>query len=112
LIKSIDIFAILDNFTTEGVSLVQVNTWLLTILGTFIVVIVALFVYMNGKFDKIDTKFETVYKTQTDHSIDLAELKTLMKLQLLKDGFSFRDIDNAVAKAQQNPETEIPKPSE
>jgi hypothetical protein len=47
----LDIFAILDQVTkTEGVSYSQVNTWLITIFGIFVTVIVALFVYMNSRF--------------------------------------------------------------
>jgi hypothetical protein len=113
LIKGIDIFDILDNVTTtEGVSLVQVNTWLFYILGIFVTVIIALFVYMNSRFTEAQSDRNLIKQTQSQHSVDLAELKTLMKLQLLKDGFSFQDIDNAVARVQQNLETETSKPSE
>ncbi|NJL96282.1 hypothetical protein HC766_03805 [Candidatus Gracilibacteria bacterium] len=86
--SNIDIFAVLDHVTnTEGVSIVQINNWLLTILGLFITVIIALFVNMNNRFDKVETKFSeaqtdrnSIKHGQLEHSIALAEIKAIMSI--------------------------------
>jgi hypothetical protein len=74
LFKTIDTFAILDQVTqTEGVSYGQVITWQLTILGTFVVVMATLFVYMNNRFDILT-------KQMTDVQIGIAEIKAVMSM--------------------------------
>ena len=104
----IDIFALLDQVTqTEGVSLVQINNWLLSILGIFVTVIIALFVYMNSRFTEASTDRKTgfseanidrnsIKKVQNDHSIALARIETLLKLSITLKGYSLDQIDNMV----------------
>jgi hypothetical protein len=101
MINHVDKFAILDQITqTQGVTLVQVNTWLIYILGIFVTVIIVLFVYLNNRFDKIEsrfdgvyTKFESLIQTQNEQSIILARIETLVKLSITLKGYTSNQVE-------------------
>ena len=87
MFKTIDTFAILDQVTqTEGVSYGQVITWQLTILGTFVVVMATLFVYMNNRFDKIDASLGTATKERNNMAVSLGKVEAMLQMQLLQKG--------------------------
>jgi hypothetical protein len=105
LLYCIDKFAVLDHVTnTEGVSLVQVNTWLLAILGIFVTVILALFVYMNGRFADaksertagfLEAKSErtAIAHDLTDLKVAFARQEAILKLAITLKGPTLAEVD-------------------
>jgi NADH:ubiquinone oxidoreductase subunit 5 (subunit L)/multisubunit Na+/H+ antiporter MnhA subunit len=102
----VDTFAIFDHVTTtKAVSLVQVNTWLLSILAIFVTVILALFVYMNSRFGEAKTERDKLSDVLTQHTVALAKLETLVKLSITLKGYTLDQVDTLVEEETKKQET-------
>ncbi|NJK70846.1 MAG: hypothetical protein HC932_01055 [Thermales bacterium] len=96
----------MDHVTnTEGVSIVQINNWLLTILGILMTVILALFVYMNSRFSEAGSERSKLGETLSKHTESLARLETLVKLSITLKGYTIDQVEkklNEELKKQEN----------